>query len=196
MLRRVRVVPAVAALLGIGSAAFAVAPGLPTPADRSAFRRWFTFLAESRYYAHKPLREVSDGYSLIRWAGRHALASHDVAWSRTVELPIFPAMPSVRAKLPFAGRFEPQILTRDLSLAQPGDILLFRRANLTAHVMIYIGQSQIVPSPDRWVIYISGKRTHKVPLAALRCDPTPEWRPVPGNPDFLGVSRLDILEDR
>ncbi len=44
------------------------APHLHSPADRMDFRRWFTFLAESRFYARKPLRCVSDADGLLRWA--------------------------------------------------------------------------------------------------------------------------------
>jgi len=165
------------------------------PDDSSAFRRWFTFLAESRYYARKPLRGVSDGDSLIRWAARHALAPHDATWSRSIELPILPAMPSVRESVPLRASLEQQIVSRDIADALPGDLFLYRRAELPAHVMIYIGPSQILPSRKRWVIYLSGNATHKVCIDSLRADPSPEWRPLPENPEFLGIVRLDILQD-
>jgi uncharacterized protein YfaT (DUF1175 family) len=173
---------------------------LNSPSDRKAFRRWFTFLAESRYYARKPLRGVSDADGLLRWAYQQALRQHDARWYHTVELPLLPAMPSV-------GQFEaglceshpdpfaPLLVSRSLADAEPGDLLLYRRSDLGAHLMIYIGSSQILPSPKKWVIYQSSspRDIHKLSLDSLRNDPSPGWRPELDNPDFLGVWRLDIL---
>jgi uncharacterized protein YfaT (DUF1175 family) len=79
-----------------GLAMAATSPHLNSSSDRKAFRRWFTFLAESRYYAHKPLRDASDPEGLLRWAYHQALRPHDARWYHTVELPLLPAMPSVR----------------------------------------------------------------------------------------------------
>ena len=166
----------------------AAAPHFDSGADRAAFRRWFTFLAESRYYARKPLAEVADGWSLIRWASRMALARHDAAWSRTLELPVFPVMPSVSV-MP-SEPLTPVFVSRDLAAAQPGDLLLFRNTGLSASVMVYIGKSQVVPSPQRWVIYLTAGSTHKVSLDKLMADPSPDWRPVAENPEFSGVWRL------
>lgn len=168
-------------------------PKLTSPSDQNAFRRWFTFLAESRYYARKPVRDVSDGDSLVRWALRHALAQHDVAWSRKIELPIYPVMPSVSTVRGIPEMASPVLVSRDIADAQPGDLLLYRDETRPAHVMVFIGKSQVVPSPGDWVIYVS-ERIHKVSLDHLRADPSPDWRPVPGNPEFRGVWRLDLLD--
>jgi len=56
-------------------------------AETPAFRRWFTFVAESRYFARKTAGEVAEGEALARWAWRNALVEHDAAWQRRVELP-------------------------------------------------------------------------------------------------------------
>jgi len=170
---------------------------LDSPADRRAFRRWFTFLAESRYYARKPLRGVSDAEGLLRWAYRQALRPHDETWFKSVELPILPAMPSVRNWNLVPDSSSPTLISRDVKDAQPGDLLLYRRSHLQSHLMIYIGESQVVPSPKKWVIYMakSAKDIHKLCVDSLREDPSPEWRPTPDNPEFLGVWRLDILSD-
>lgn len=166
----------------------AAAPGFDSGTDETAFRRWFTFLAESRYYARKPLAEVADGWSLIRWASRLALARHDAAWSRSLELPVFPVMPAVRV-VP-SESFTPVFVSRDVAAAQPGDLLLFRNTGLSASVMVYIGRSQVVPSPQRWVIYLTAGSTHKVSVDKLLADPSPDWHPVAENPEFSGVWRL------
>lgn len=193
-MRHVRVTLILFGLCFAGSVAPANQPQpLASSADRTAFRRWFTFLAESRYYARKPLREVSDGDSLVRWAFRHALAPHDAAWSRKLELPVFPVMPSVSDASGSLGASVPVPVSRDLADVQPGDLLVYRNSELPAHVMVYIGRSQIVPSPGEWVIYVSSNAIHKVSLDRLRADPSPDWRPVSENPDFRGVWRLGIL---
>jgi uncharacterized protein YfaT (DUF1175 family) len=192
-LRPVRALFILAALLAYGS----TSPRLDSSADRKAFRRWFTFLAESRYYARKPLRDVSDAEGLLRWAYHQALRPHDASWFRSVELPILPAMPSVQQYNSAPEAVQPTLISRDLKDAEPGDLLLYRRSDLHSHLMIYIGQSQVVPSPKKWVIYLakSVKDVHKVSLESLREDPSPEWRPTEENPEFLGVWRLDILRD-
>jgi uncharacterized protein len=60
-------------------------------ADRAAFRRWFTLLAESEYYRHQSRGEVDDCAALLRYAYREALRQHDSAWARMVALPAAPA---------------------------------------------------------------------------------------------------------
>ncbi len=60
---------------------------LHDPADRLAFRRWFTLLAEAQYYRDKPLPEIDDCAALLRFSYREALREHDAGWSRTAALP-------------------------------------------------------------------------------------------------------------
>ena len=60
---------------------------LHDPADRLAFRRWFTLLAESQYYRGKPLPEIDDCAALLRFAYREALREHDAAWAHAMALP-------------------------------------------------------------------------------------------------------------
>jgi len=60
---------------------------LHDPADRLAFRHWFTLLAESQYYRGKPLAEVDDCAALLRFAYREALRAHDAPWDHEVALP-------------------------------------------------------------------------------------------------------------
>ncbi len=67
------------------------------PADREAFREWFTFLAEAQYFQRKLPPEIDDCAALIRYSYREALAKHDSAWAQRVQLPILPALASVSA---------------------------------------------------------------------------------------------------
>jgi uncharacterized protein YfaT (DUF1175 family) len=60
---------------------------LHDPADRLAFRRWFTLLAESQYYRRKPLPEIDDCAALLRFAYREALREHDATWAHAMALP-------------------------------------------------------------------------------------------------------------
>jgi hypothetical protein len=71
---------------------------LQDTADRIAFRRWFTFLAESTYFQKEDERpkEVSDCAALIRYAYREALHAHDGSWANEWHLGRLPNTPSIR----------------------------------------------------------------------------------------------------
>ena len=85
---------------------------LHDPADRLAFRRWFTLLAEAQYYLHPiaptagapgtPDRgknaapEIDDCAALLRFAYREALREHDAAWARSMALPAPAASADIR----------------------------------------------------------------------------------------------------
>jgi uncharacterized protein len=61
---------------------------LHDPADRLAFRRWFTLLAESQYYRGNSLpSEIDDCAALLRFAYREALRQHDANWAHAMALP-------------------------------------------------------------------------------------------------------------
>ena len=129
---------------------------LDDAADQRAFRRWFTFLAETQSFARSP--EVTDCAALIRYAYREALHAHDGSWATDSHLPLVPAMPSVaKYQYPFtplganlfrvqAGPYRPRdaaftqfadaktlqlwnthFVTRDLARALPGDLLFYRQ---------------------------------------------------------------------
>ena len=71
---------------------------LDDPADREAFRRWFTFLAEVQYFVSPEQRpvEISDCAALVRYAYREALRMHDDGWSGSARLPFVPALGSIK----------------------------------------------------------------------------------------------------
>lgn len=64
------------------------------PEDRSAFRRWFTFLAETQFFQPGPARpaEIVDCAALIRYAYREALRAHDSGWATGARLPLVPGI--------------------------------------------------------------------------------------------------------
>lgn len=71
---------------------------LPDTSDRVAFRRWFSFLAESAYFQSEKDRpaEITDCAALIRYAYRNALRAHDGEWANELHLASMPNAASVR----------------------------------------------------------------------------------------------------
>ncbi|MBI1896133.1 MAG: DUF1175 family protein, partial [Acidobacteria bacterium] len=92
-------------------------------------------------------------------------------------------------------------VSRDPGLASPGDLLFFRQLaqNQPFHVMIYLGASQFDDGREAFVVYHTGRigrapgEIRRPALAELLRHPLPRWRPHPGNSNFLGVFRWNIL---
>jgi uncharacterized protein YfaT (DUF1175 family) len=186
--------------------------------DQRAFRSWFTFLAEVQAYA-TPAPEINDCGALVRYAYREALRKHDARWATEIALPLVPSLPDVRvSRYPARFRVSPREwaefadaktlqrwnafpVTRDVGRAQPGDLLFYRQLSqrMPFHVMIYVGRSQIEPGATRWIVYHTGPsqeskgEIRRVSVAELMHHPSPQWRPLEGNPNFLGVYRWNLL---
>ena len=98
-------------------------------------------------------------------------------------------------------RHNTHFLGRDLHRARPGDLLFFRQDGhrMPFHAMIFLGQSQIEPGNEQFVVYHTGPsgrssgEIRRVPLAQLLNYPDARWRPLSDNPGFLGVYRWNIL---
>jgi len=94
-------------------------------------------------------------------------------------------------------------VTRDVQLAQPGDLLFYRQFGQSSpwHSMIVTrigGQPAVVydTGPSRGLndpTHGNAGELRRVALAELLDHPQPQWRPLPGNPNFLGVYRWNIL---
>ena len=181
MIRLIRWVAGFAAAVALGAEG---EPRLDTPEDRTAFVRWFTFLAEVQYF--QPPEdlppEVSDCAGLIRFAYREALRRHDGAWAAELRLPLVPPIPPVnKYRYPlwplganlfrvapgcyaqFADartlrRYNTHFISRRIEDARPGDLLFFEQSGqkLPFHAMIYLGRSQVEPGPGQWVVYHTG----------------------------------------
>jgi uncharacterized protein YfaT (DUF1175 family) len=221
---------------------------LDAPADREAFRRWFTLIAE--YQALRPPAdvpgEIDDCAALLRYSYRNALRDHDAAWVSENGIVPPSALPSVeKYRYPMTplgaglfrvrpGPFRPDdakdgafaefadaktlkdfnayFLSRDARVARPGDILFFRQLeqNSPFHSMIFIGRSQWLSgdgpehastanAADDFLVYDTGPigksrgEMRRMRLAELLKYPSPRWRPLPGNSNFLGVYRWNIL---
>src|SRR5271169_4549887 len=97
---------------------------LHDPADRAAFRRWFTLLAEAQYYSnYTSPAGIDDCAALLRYAYREALRQHDSAWAKSVALPTIPTADDIHQyQYPYtplgAGLFrirEGSFVTEDLN---------------------------------------------------------------------------------
>jgi uncharacterized protein YfaT (DUF1175 family) len=85
------------AMLGSRGDGFPDGARLDNVRDRANFTHWFTFLAESQFYAgtRQSKEEVQDCAALIRYALRNALAAHTPAWRENAGLPYDPGFGDV-----------------------------------------------------------------------------------------------------
>lgn len=87
-------------------------------------------------------------------------------------------------------------VSRDVRVALPGDLLFYRQFGQSSpwHSMIVIHADHTSE-----VVYDTGPdhgqpgQLRRVTLAELLDHPEPQWRPIPSNPNFLGVYRWNIL---
>jgi uncharacterized protein YfaT (DUF1175 family) len=195
------------------------------PADRQAFRAWFTYLAEAQFFVEDKRRstEIKDCSSLVRYAYREALRRHDSAWLGAHPLPSIPALPPLRSyRLDLVKLFhvnaaaysqfaDAQTLRRwncfrtgsDLQAARPGDLLFFEQratAEFPHHVMVFVGKSHFAEGGP-WIVYHTGPSgsipgvVRRVTVKQLLQHPEAWWRPVRDNPNFLGIYRWNILRE-
>lgn len=88
-------------------------------------------------------------------------------------------------------------VARDAAAARPGDLLYYRQRDQQQpdHLMVFVGRSVFEPDAGDWLVYHTGPDAHtpgeirKVRLADLRLHPSPRWRPLSSNPNFMGVFR-------
>jgi uncharacterized protein len=110
--------------------------------------------------------------------------------------------------------FNAHFISKDVHLAQPGDLLFYRQLEQSAsfHSMIFIGTGEWAPDRPstnvgpqnaiKYVVYHTGPdgknpgEMRRMTLADLLNHPSPKWRPVPGNDNFLGVYRWNILREQ
>lgn len=98
-------------------------------------------------------------------------------------------------------RLNTRAVGRDVRALRPGDLLYFRQPAQRDpdHVMVFVGRSHFDPEGDDWVVYHTGPidggpgEVRKVRLATLARHPSPRWRPLASNPQFVGVYRLGAL---
>jgi uncharacterized protein YfaT (DUF1175 family) len=199
--------------------ALAASPFLKDASDREVFRGWFTFLAEAMFHretADLP-REVADCASLVRFAYREALRKHDGRWAADLGLEGVPPLGSVRqynyphtptkAALFRVGpdqfaefadaktlmRYNATQVGRDLRGSLAGDLLFYHHAGGDSpyHLMVRVGSDRVVYHTGP----IDGRpgEMRRPTLGELLRHPEPRWRPIAGNPSFVGVFRWNIV---
>ncbi|HEU4433504.1 MAG TPA: DUF1175 family protein [Pyrinomonadaceae bacterium] len=102
--------------------------------------------------------------------------------------------------------FNATFVGRDRQQAQPGDLLFFHQPwvqKFPYHVMIFLGEPRLASeNAHDWVVYHTGAspqdagEVKKVRLSVLDQHPNKRWRPLPGNPNFLGFFRLKIFNQQ
>ena len=96
-------------------------------------------------------------------------------------------------------RYNTHLLGRNLAVASPGDLLFYRPEADHFHSMIYLGESQLRRDGKLYVLYHTGPEgadpgeIRRLTIEELLAFPRSEWRPISGNPNFLGVFRWNIL---
>jgi hypothetical protein len=102
--------------------------------------------------------------------------------------------------------FNMHFVSRDIRAARLGDLLFYRQLEQDSpfHSMIYIGRSPWLSESGTAdngdvVVYHTGPignapgEMRRLSVAELLQHPSPRWRPVAGNNNFLGVYRWNIL---
>jgi uncharacterized protein YfaT (DUF1175 family) len=97
------------------------------------------------------------------------------------------------------------LVSRDVRLARPGDLLFFRQLEQSSpyHSMIFVGRSRFDANPpgEGLLVYHTGPNgkspgeMRRTSVDELLSHPSPRWRPAPGNSNFLGVYRWNILRE-
>lgn len=98
-------------------------------------------------------------------------------------------------------RLNTRLVTRDARNAAPGDLLFYRQLDqsMPFHAMVYVGPSRLEAGGAPVVVYHTGPigkqpgEIRRLTLDALLRHPSPRWRPVTGNSNFLGFFRWNIL---
>jgi uncharacterized protein len=191
--------------------------------DRAALRAWFVLLADAQFYRTTPdvtdcaglvrhaLREALRPHT-PEWRRTTALPGAPVYADVRVKMPLNEGgglamfRVSASAYQEFADaktiiRFNARSIGRDVAALRPGDLIYFHQPSQNApdHLMVFVGSSSFEPEGHDWVVYHTGPDTthpgevRKARLRDLMRHPAARWRPVAGNPQFVGVFRLDLL---
>ncbi len=190
--------------------------------DRHACRAWFVVLADAQFYrptadvtdcaglVRHALREALRPHTsewLRRWGilgmpsypdVRQPPPARDGAW------PLFRVDDDRYAEFADARtivRYNARLVGRSLAAARPGDLLYYHQETSTApdHLMVFVGPSVFDDSARDWIVYHTGPdgaragEVRKVRAQDLVRHPSARWRPIPGNPVFVGVFRLVFL---
>lgn len=196
---------------------------LTDASDRAALRAWFVLLADAQFYRSTPdvtdcaalvrhaLREAFRPHT-PEWLRQAALPTMQVHADVRVKPPLVdggglglfrvssgePAAYAEFADAKTLIGLNARPLGRDLAALRPGDLLYFHQPSQKSpdHLMVFVGRSSFERDGEDWLVYHTGDapgEVRKVRLTDLLKHPASRWRPISGNPNFVGVFRLNLL---
>ena len=191
-------------------------PDALSPQQSTAFRAWFVRIVDQQMRrGPTPRWTQRDCAGLVRFAVGETLKPHDTKWLRangmtsladTSSMP--PELQLSTSQRGIANRWtrldgstgayasaialiqrNSRFVSKDVNQALPGDLLFFDQGD-DQHLMIWL---------DRYIAYHTGTVTptdtglRAVAVSDLMQWKDSRWQPLDGNPNFVGVFRLDFL---
>ncbi|MGF6905290.1 uncharacterized protein YfaT (DUF1175 family) [Paraburkholderia sp. GAS348] len=191
-------------------------PDALSPQQSAAFRAWFVRIVDQQMRrGPTPRWTQRDCAGLVRFAVGETLKPHDSKWLRangmtsladTSSMP--PELQLSASQRGIANRWtqldgstgayasaialiqrNSRFVSKDVNQALPGDLLFFDQGD-DQHLMIWL---------DRYIAYHTGTVTptdtglRAVAVSDLMQWKDSRWQPLDGNPNFVGVFRLDFL---
>ncbi|MGF6575123.1 uncharacterized protein YfaT (DUF1175 family) [Paraburkholderia sp. GAS333] len=191
-------------------------PDALSPEQSAAFRAWFVRIVDQQMRrGPTPRWTQRDCAGLVRFAVGETLKAHDTKWLRangmtgladTGSMP--PELQLSASQRTLANRWtqldgstgayasaialiqrNSRFVSKDVNQALPGDLLFFDQGD-DQHLMIWL---------DRYIAYHTGTVTptdtglRAVAVSDLMQWKDSRWQPLDGNPNFVGVFRLDFL---
>lgn len=191
-------------------------PDALSPQQSAAFRAWFTRIVDQQMRCGPTPRWTQrDCAGLVRFAVGETLKPHDSKWLRANGMTSLADASSMPPELQLSasqrtianrwtrvdgstGAYASAIaliqrnsrfVSKDVNQALPGDLLFFDQGD-DQHLMIWL---------DRYIAYHTGTVTptdtglRAVAVSDLMQWKDSRWQPLDGNPNFVGVFRLDFL---
>ncbi|USU19076.1 DUF1175 domain-containing protein [Paraburkholderia fungorum] len=191
-------------------------PDALSPQQSAAFRAWFTRIVDQQMRrGPTPRWTQRDCAGLVRFAVGETLKPHDSKWLRANGMTSLADASSMPPELQLSasqrtianrwtrvdgstGAYASAIaliqrnsrfVSKDVNQALPGDLLFFDQGD-DQHLMIWL---------DRYIAYHTGTVTptdtglRAVAVSDLMQWKDSRWQPLDGNPNFVGVFRLDFL---
>jgi uncharacterized protein len=191
-------------------------PDALTPQQSAAFRAWFVRIVDQQMRrGPTPRWTQRDCAGLVRFAVGETLNPHDRKWLRANGMTGLTDASSMPPELQLSAsqrtlanrwtRFDgstgayasaialiqrnSRFVSKDVNQALPGDLLFFDQGD-DQHLMIWL---------DRYIAYHTGTVTptdtglRAVAVSDLMQWKDSRWQPLDGNPNFVGVFRLDFL---
>jgi uncharacterized protein YfaT (DUF1175 family) len=183
-----------------------------TPAQSRSFRAWMVRIISAQLAAGpSPRWQQRDCAGLVRFAVAEALRTHDDKWRRAnglagqplpPEIDLEPGQQALRhnwtladgSRSAYASALElvqgnSRLHGKDCNLALGGDLLFFDQGD-AQHLMVWMGA---FIAYHTGTVSPSDNGLRAVSLRELQGWRDTRWQPLPENPNFAGVYRLNFL---